>query len=171
MSVHWRHHPRLKGRFHEQAPDDIQVLVHDGGPRLSRVKPEVVWVRVTSGDGDLLGGTVLNRPKELATVSAGATIRFKVPASGELPLLVTDRYLSERPDWIIQPCSRCGLTELFDAPSDLLRVVFPPGAEQMEPEVFTAICGWCGGVQVVQRVGTEAFEPAAGRKRWWQFWR
>lgn len=173
MPGSWRQHPRLEGRFHPDHPDDVQVVVHDGGPRLSRAAPEVVWVRITDGEGDILSGTILNQPSDLVTVSAGSAIRFKIPTSGELPVMITEKYLAERSDWTVHACNRCGLTELFDAPSDLLRVVFPPGPGQPEAEVFTALCGWCGGTQLVQRVGTEAIEwPTAKRpKRWWEFWR
>ena len=152
----WTKHPRLQGRFHPQYPDDVQVVIHDGGPRLTHLAPEVVWVRIGDGEGDLFTGTVLNQPITLTTVSSGSSIRFKVPASGELPLMVTEKYLLERSDWIIHACDRCGLTELFDAPSDLIRIVFPSGPEQLE--MFTAICGWCGGVQLVQRSGMEPLE-------------
>jgi hypothetical protein len=173
MPAHWRDHPRPKERFHKDAPDDVRVVVHDGGPRLSRVAPEVAWVRITGGEEDIFAGTVLNQPTKLATVSAGCSIQFKVPVSGELPLMVTEKYLLERPDWIVHPCDRCGLTELFDAPSDLLGLVFAPGPEQPAPEVFTAFCGWCGGIQLVQRVGSEAFDLRSTQhaKRWWEFWR
>src|SRR5688572_12202994 len=131
MSGQWTNHPKLRGRLNQEHPDDIQVVVHDGGPRLSRVAPEVVWVRITDGEGDLFSGNVLNEPAELKSISAGSSIRFKVPASCEFPLMVTEEYLAERPDWIIQPCNRCGLTELFDAPSDLIRVAFPDGPEKI----------------------------------------
>jgi hypothetical protein len=169
----WIEHPRLRGRFHTEYPDDVQVVVHDGGPRLTRVAPEVVWVRIMDGEGDLFTGMVLNQPTMLTTVSAGSSIRFNVPASGELPLMVTEKYLLERSDWIIHPCNGCGLTELFDAPSDLIRVAFPSRPEQVAPEMFTAICGWCGGAQLVQRSGMEPVEwPRAVRpKPWWKFWR
>jgi hypothetical protein len=157
MPANWRTHPKLQGRFHPDFPDDIQVIVHDGGPRLSQVAPEVVWVRVTDGEGDLFAGTVLNQPVNLTSVSAGDSIRFIVPGSGKYPLLVTEKYLLERPDWVIHPCDRCGLTELLDAPSDLIRAVFPflSDADQTQM-MFTAFCGCCGGSQVVQRAGAEA---------------
>jgi hypothetical protein len=175
MPASWRTHPRLQGRFHPDFPDDIQVIVHDGGPRLSRAGREIVWVRVTDGEGDLFAGTLLNQPVNVTCVSAGDSIQFIVPESGKHPLLVTEKYLLERPDWVIHPCSRCGLTELFDAPSDLIRVVFPPLSEAGPAEVpvmFTAFCGCCGGVQVVERAGTEAPEgPAQARESWWEVWR
>jgi hypothetical protein len=174
MPKSWRTHRRLQGRFHPDFPDDIQVIVHDGGPRLSKVAPEIVWVRVTDGEGDLLTGTVLNQPANVTSAPAGGSIRFIVPDSGEYPLLVTEKYLLERPHWVIRPCDRCGLTELFDAPSDLIRVVFPflPTTDGAQMDVFTAFCGCCGGVQVVRRAGAEAPEgPAQARESWWEVWR
>jgi hypothetical protein len=162
----WREHPKLQGRFHEQHPDDIQVVVHDGGPRVTRVAPETVWVRITGNEGDLFTGVVLNQPEEVRSVSAGSSIQFRVPASGEPLLMVTEKYLLERSDWTIHPCDRCGLSELFDAPSDLIRAVFSPGHERLAPQLFSAICGWCGGTQLVQRAGTEASEwPSAETPR------
>jgi len=132
-----------------------------------------VWVRITGGDGDIFNGLVLNQPEKLTNVRAGTIIQFKVPSSGDLPLLVNEQYLSERSDWMIHPCDRCGLSELYDAPSDLLQKVFPAPAGQLVPEMFTAICGWCGGVQVVQRAGSESVEPPPiqTHARWWEFWR
>ncbi|MGV3721034.1 MAG: hypothetical protein ACO1SX_08995, partial [Actinomycetota bacterium] len=43
----WRAHPKLRGRLHPDHPDDLQVIVHDGGPRISTHAPEAVWVSVT----------------------------------------------------------------------------------------------------------------------------
>jgi hypothetical protein len=172
----WQDHPRLKERFHPSAPDDLQVFVHDGGPRLTDRKPELVWVRVTGGEGNVFRGRVLNQPQQLVTVSEGSEIQFIAPESGEHPLLVTEKYLRERPDWIIQPCNRCGLSELFDAPSDLIRVVFPQ-ITTFSSMKFTAFCGACGGTLVVSQaqeapVAGDA-EPKAPvpTKKWWQFWK
>jgi hypothetical protein len=172
MSEEWRKHPRLQGRFHLASPDDVQVIVHDGGPRLRRLSPEVVWVRIVAGEGDVFVGNILNQPAQLTSLAAGNSIHFKVPESGELPIMVTERYLLERDDWSIQPCGGCGLTELFDVPSDLITALFPPGPEQFVPEIFTTFCGWCGGVQVVQRADPEDDASASSpAKRWWELWR
>jgi hypothetical protein len=97
----WRKHPALQKRFHPEHADDLQVIVHDGGPRISDRKPELVWV----------------------------TLR------------VTEKYLRERPDWIIHPCENCGLSELFDAPSELMKAIFPDLQDGAVMESFTAVCG------------------------------
>ncbi len=47
-------------------------------------------------------------------------------------------------------CDRCGLSELFDASSDLSEVMFP-GQPENRVKMFTAFCGVCGGVQRVVR--------------------
>ncbi len=46
----WRNHPTLESRFHPEHPDDLEVLVHDGGPRMTDCRPELVWVTVTGYD-------------------------------------------------------------------------------------------------------------------------
>lgn len=150
MSHQWRDHPKLIGRFHPDYPDDVQVMVHDGGPRLTTHHPEVVWVNITGCDGDIFRGIVLNQPHQLTSVTANAEILFIVPDSGEYPLLVTEKYLQERSEWIIHPCNQCGLSELLDAPSDLIRAVFPNQPTDAVMNAFTAFCGVCGGVQIVQ---------------------
>jgi hypothetical protein len=181
----WRRHPRLIDRFHPDYADDLEVVIHDGGPRLTDRRPELAWVRVTGVEGDVFVGRLLNRPKQLVTVSEGAKIRFVSPEGSKHPLMVTSKYLSERADWVIDPCNKCGLTELFDAPSDLIRVVFPnipAGAAMTE---FTSFCALCGGVQVVRCEGdprepireAEPREPISaeapgGQPRpWWRFWK
>lgn len=146
----WRTHPKLKGRFLREHPDDLQVVVHDGGPRLTDRRPEAVWVAVNGCEGDVFSGRVLNQPTQLRTVQQGQQIRFIMPAGSEYPVLVTDKYLRERPSWAIHPCERCGFSELFDAPSDLMRVVFPNIQEGVVVEKFTSICPMCGGVQVIE---------------------
>lgn len=147
----WRSDPRLQGRFHPEYPDDVQVIVHDGGPRITDRRPEVVWVRVMRCDGEVFRGQVLNRPNQLEKVKQGDIIRFIVPKAGEYPILVREQYLKEREDWIIIPCNRCGLTELFDPPSELIKVVFPSVPTGGIIDMFTAFCGVCGGVQVLMR--------------------
>ncbi len=176
MSHEWRSHPQLEGRFLPDHPDDLQVFVHDGGPRISRHAAEAVWVTVTGMDGGVFRGRVLNQPHQLTTVRKGQEIAFVVAAGAQFPVMVTAQYLRERGDWVIHPCERCGLSELFDAPSDLIRVVFPNQAADGEMTMFTAFCPLCGGVQ-----GVEANDdPASARSRatarsavarpWWRFW-
>jgi predicted RNA-binding Zn-ribbon protein involved in translation (DUF1610 family) len=177
----WREHAMLKGRFLPDYPDDLQVVVHDGGPQITRNEPEMVWVTVTRMDGDLFWGHVLNQPHNLQTVHQGDEIKFVVPdgnapaalvelAANRLglhqpalrgwlaPILATDKYLREREAWIIHPCPQCGLSELFDAPSDLIRMVFPHPPPDAEMRSFTATCPQCGGVQCVE----SRRSPAAG---------
>src|SRR5688572_7385786 len=79
-AMHWRTHPKLKGRFLPEHPDDLQVIVHDGGPRITDRSPEAVWVTVTGCDRDVFIGRVLNQPTQLRTVQQGQQIRFVMPA-------------------------------------------------------------------------------------------
>lgn len=177
MGSEWREHPKLKGRFLPDYPDDLQVLVHDGGPRVSRNPAEAVWVTVTGMDGDVFRGRLLNQPHNLTTVRQGSEIQFIMADGAEFPVMVTDKYLRERGEWIIHPCRKCGFSELFDAPSDLIRVVFPntpPGAQM---SMFTSFCPLCGGVQGVAAKDDPArseHEPApvpqTATRPWWKFW-
>ncbi len=168
MASEWREHPRLKSRFKHDHPDDLQVIIHDGRPRLSRIEPEIVWVMVTGMDGEVFRGRVRNQPHGLQNVHQGDEIKFVMPgdapaallelAAAHLrllapvltgwlaPVLVTDKYLREREAWIIHPCPRCGLSELYDAPSDLIRVLLPPDEGRAG---FSVPCPNCGGEQRV----------------------
>ena len=38
----WRTEPLLRGHLGADWPDDMQVLVHDGGPRVAEASPEIV---------------------------------------------------------------------------------------------------------------------------------
>lgn len=172
----WRRHPKLEGRFLPDHPDDLQVLVHDGGPRVSRHPAEAVWVSVVGMEGDVFRGRVLNQPHNLTSVRQCGEVRFMVAAGAEFPVMVTDKYLRERESWGVIPCSKCGFSELFDAPSDLIRVVFPnvPAGSQMN--MFTSFCPLCGGVQGVKSRGelpSDDDRPTAAtppKRPWWKFW-
>ena len=50
----------------------------------------------------------------------------------------------------IHECDKFVLSELFDAPSDLVRVIFPKLPPDADLEAFTSFCGFCGGVQVIE---------------------
>jgi len=172
--MNWRTHPNLKGRFHPDHPDDLQVIVHDGGPRTTESRPEVVWVTVTACTDDIFTGRVLNQPSQLRAIQQGQEISFILAAGCEHPVLVTEKYLRERPSWRIRPCNKCGFSELFDTPSDLLRVVFPNLPEGAVMEVFTSFCPLCGGVQVIELAHDQLKQREAQlelqKKPWWKIW-
>src|SRR5215218_8198753 len=83
MPYEWRNHPKLQERLHPQHPDDVQVIVHDGGPRMADRRPEAVWVHVVASDGDVFTGEVLNQPQQLMSVKQGDRVQFVIPTSGE----------------------------------------------------------------------------------------
>jgi ribosomal protein S27AE len=165
----WRNHPLLREKLHPEHPDDLQVVVHDGGPRLTSHAPEAVWVSITGAEGDLFRGRVLNQPFHLQSVSAHDEIRFAVPPPGQ-PVMLTERYLAERAEWRVHPCGKCGFTELFDAPSDLIRATFPELPEGGVVEAFTTTCPLCGGTQGLERRGAAGpTSPPPPKKRpWWR---
>lgn len=151
MNPTWRSHPRLIGQFHPQYPDDIQVVIHEGGPRLSKSAPELVWVSVLTAESEnVFSGRILNEPHNLHSLGQGKQIKFIAPEVGQHPVLVTDKYLKERLQWKIHGCDKCGLSELFDAPSDLIRVIFPNMPPDADLEAFTSFCGFCGGIQAIE---------------------
>lgn len=165
--MQWRTHPDLQHRLHPQHPDDLQVIVHDGGPRLTHARPEQVWVTITDMSGDIFKGRVLNVPEQLTTIRQGQIIAFRVKTGTPYAVMVTAKYIEEKSRWEITPCSKCGFTELFDAPSDLVRAVFPNLPGDGDLEVFTAFCPLCGGVQGVERVQNKS---GMDRRPWWKFW-
>jgi len=162
MPGDWTKHPKLQGRFHAEFPDDLQVIDHDGHPPITKRGAELVWVRMSACGHDvpifgdrtvpLFRAIVLNKPQHLQTLSEGTEIQFLVPEGGKYPLQVTENYLQERASWrMLTPCTQCGLSELFDPPSAIVRHSFPNvTADQLSGFTFTTKCGWCGGGQVVR---------------------
>lgn len=171
MTSPWKNDPQLAGRFHPDYPDDLQVLIHDGGPRVSKCRPELVWVRVAAAANGVYSAKVLNQPAHLKTVKQADDIQFIVTPTCKHPILVTAKYLEERPQWTIHPCDTCGFAELFDAPSDLIRIVFPNLAAGSKMGMFTAFCPLCGGAQVVENEAETAAMRKRMKRKWWQFWK
>jgi hypothetical protein len=167
----WHNTPHLRGRFHPEFPDDLQVIVHEGGPRLTEVQPELMWVKVVGQGGIVYEGELLNAPHNLQAHTLGSHILFLATPGAEHPFLVTAKYLAERKEWKITPCDSCGFPELFDAPSELVSRLFPALETGSQLEGFTTFCPLCGGVQMVQaRDEAKQGEGPAGRK-WWQVWK
>ena len=153
MSSPGNRYPRLRGRFHLESPDDLQVIIHDGGQHITDRLPELVWVRLTGCQGEAFTGVVLNKPVHLQSVVRGSQILFIMPEGGPYPLQVTPQYLEERPQWrLLAPCRECGLTELFGPPSELLAASFPSvTTDQLSRGfTFTTRCRLCGDGVVVR---------------------
>jgi hypothetical protein len=150
----WRNDPALKDKFTmPQYPDDVQVIVHEGGHRISPYGPELFWVRITGKAGKCYKGILMNHPDKLPTLKQHQEILFIAANGGPHPTLITEKYIAERADWAIQPCDRCGNHEMFDAPSDFVKATFPQLAgQEFEMEGFTAFCNICKGVQAVTHV-------------------
>lgn len=163
----WRDDPHLRGRFHADYPDDLEVLVHDGEPRRTGRQNEKCWVRVTGASPGptrrmifnqqasplsadafrqkydsttmlVFRGSLLNAPVQLSTIRQGDELLFIAGAGLELPLRVTPQYIEERAAWSVQPCAMCGLGEGLDPPTIMARTRFP--AEQGAVEMFTSFC-------------------------------
>lgn len=180
MTTPWREDPNLKGRFDPLYPDDLLVVVHEGGPQLSNRLPEIMWVRVLEKRRNSYLGTLLNHPHALETIDQGDYISFMMAAGSRHPIRVTDKYLEERTGWDVKPCAQCGMSELFDPPSELIHEIFnelPANAWALG--WFTSFCPVCGGFQVVSskkisvvdEAGSKKPEKLTGRRKWWQFWK
>ena len=166
MSSPGNEHPKLRGRFHRESPDDLQVIIHDGGQRVTDRLPELVWVRLTGCQGEVFAGVVLNKPDHLQSVVRGSQILFIVPEGGPYPLQVTPQYLQERPHWrLLAPCGKCGLTELFCPPSELLAASFPSiTVDQLNQGfTFTTRCCLCGD-GIVVRIKRTNFPWSQGKQ-------
>ena len=123
-----------------------------------------MWVRVNSREADVpvfardalavFQGAVLNKPHALQTVCEGSVILFVVPQGGPHPLHVTEQYLEERASWrMLAVCNKCEMSELFDAPSAIVKHSFPTlSPDQLSGFTFTTSCGWCGGGQAVRLI-------------------
>ena len=143
--ISWRSHPKLKGKLLAQDSDELQIIAHDGGPALTNRRPELVSVRVTDFDGVVFVGRVLHQPIQLRTIQLGQQIRFIIPDGSVHPVLVTEKYLLERSRWTIDPCQKCGFSELFDPPSDLIRASSPGFCSSSDIQSFESACPRCGG--------------------------
>ena len=127
-----------------------------------------MWTTITALDGALFEGKVLNAPDQLTSVRQHQAIRFVVDAGTGYAVMVTDKYLQERPRWRINACGKCGFAELFDAPSDLIRATFSNLPEGATMDAFTALCALCGDVQTVEAVEPPAASPPPAKRAWWK---
>jgi len=92
----WRQHPKLRGRFHPDYPDDIEVIVYDDDLETSTNMPERIWVRVTGMVGDIFQGVLLNQPYNLKTLNEGDEVLFSVVDGIDYPIRITEDHLRER---------------------------------------------------------------------------
>ena len=166
----WHRDPLLTGKFHNQYPDDIQALVHDGDPRRTRRGPELCWVRILRVERaptrqvaatfespalepsrHVYIAELLNQPHTLSSVHRGDKIKVISVHGLPHPLHVTEEYLREREIWTITPCDKCGASECFDPPSVMASVRFPDAPADSVIEAFTSFCSHCGGIQQLRR--------------------
>ncbi|AKQ65039.1 hypothetical protein A176_001951 [Myxococcus hansupus] len=82
----WRGHPRMEGRFHEEAADDIQAFFQHPESN-DPMHNEVMWVTVIAHDAasDSFLGILLNAPRHLKDVQEGDNVVIHLPAEAELP--------------------------------------------------------------------------------------
>lgn len=181
MEAPWRQDPLLVGRFHPKHLDDLQVVVHDGGPRMSAIPPELMWVRLHEvalafgPDWRTYRGVLLNQPQRLPNLNVGAELLVLPVRGSPHPIRTSMHYLVERAEYDVIPCNKCGFSELFDPPSTLIAKIFPNIPEGSRMERFTTFCPICGGAQeVVAHAGGEQaesdLEMTNPPERWWKDW-
>ena len=166
----WRENPLLKDKFHQQYPDDIEAIVHEGF-RASTNEPEVVWIRITDMNGQLITAELLNQPTYLHSFKAGTTYSFLLSASGKI-IFVTPQYLKEISDWTFHACEKCANDVLFDTPSKIQQIAFPNLPEGAVLQTFTTFCPLCGSAVALESKDVDDDggdeRPA---KKWYEFWK
>lgn len=88
----WRRHDSLQGKFHNEYPDDLEVLFGD----VVTGKSERMWVGVIAFDekcSEYLG-VLLNSPDLIRTIREGDNVAFTVPHGVPYPvaLAIADNY-------------------------------------------------------------------------------
>jgi len=147
---YWRNDPLIKTRYPlADYPDDIQVLVHEGGRRKTKVQPELMYVRTTGRSGEYFKGTIINEPALLRTLKKGSVIIYKIDTGTKYPIRVFETFIREKKDWEITPCEKCGFTELFDPPSEIIMIKFPDLKPGESIEAMALLCDLCGGLQTI----------------------
>jgi hypothetical protein len=162
----WHDDPNLKGRFHPEYPDDLQVILHEGSFRFTEAKPELVWARIHEGlklrftshmTDPIIAyrAILLNQPHHLKTFEVGQKFMLVAYAGYPHTISVTREYLFSRAPYDIIPCDKCGLPELFDPIPKLIEHTFS-GLKDKPNEtlsIFTSFCPLCGGTMMVKQKG------------------
>lgn len=152
----WRAAPALAGRFTVPGyPDDLQVLVHDGGPKFTESPLELIWARVVSQEGCDFFAIAANQPTGVHAVRHGEMFAFRASAGLPHPLMVSADYRRERSRASIEPCERCGADELLDPPSRLVAHAFGDG-DIPPTAVLNERCWWCREGMMLVTVTAEA---------------
>ncbi len=94
----WRNNPSLNAKFHEEYPDDILVIVHEGDVRITKRQLELIWVKVTGHSKSYFEGILLNQPQQLSTLNIHSKIIFKIETGGKHPVRVLPEYIKDRLD-------------------------------------------------------------------------
>jgi hypothetical protein len=182
MAAPWHNDPLLVGKFHATYPNDVQVIMHDGGPRLSTIAPELMWVRLhglasqSRASFRVYRGTLLGDAQRLPNLKAGALVLVLTASGSPHPIRTTDAYIEDRARYDIRPCCGCGFSELFDPPMALGRRLHPEIPEGAKMANYATRCALCGGLQeVVAKEGGITIDPdletTEPPQRWWTDWK
>lgn len=167
LDAPWCDDPALKGRFVPGYSDDLQVLVHDGGPKFSDLAPELIYARIVAVDGEVYRAIALSQPRRLLSLKAGDTFMFIASHTAGRPTLVCEAYRRERRRWRISPCQGCGQSEAFDPPSALLAKTGFESPKATSTVVFSQQCPACLAGTLVFTSLDAAPTPRDGEPQWY----
>lgn len=144
----WRSDPALAGRFHPQAPDDLEALFFFVEAR----QVEKMWVRLDAVDDEIGGysGNLLSTPYARgAGVAAGSRVAIRcTPGAGD-PVWVSDATRANLRAWR-SPCEACGFDLLFEPVEVIASRQFPSAPPDWAPLAFTTRCPLCGGTMMAE---------------------
>jgi hypothetical protein len=160
MTVLWREDPDFVGRFHPEYPDDLQVVVHEGSWRFTKIQPELMWATLTSRlewthqDGKVgyvYKGVLINQPHQLTTLKLGDEILLRARKGYPYAVRMTHQTAMELDYAEITPCTKCGLPFMFDPPTAFIKSTYSGMIDQLINEapagggfVSTHFCPVCG---------------------------
>jgi hypothetical protein len=138
----WRTDPALSGRFHPDAPDDLQVEFYDVAGH------ELMWVRTTGIDADVSGysGRLLNNPTIVPGVAANDIVTYRASSGAIHPIWVSTTARANLRGWEAR-CASCGFDLLLDAVETIVSRQFP----HANVVTFTTRCRMCSGSMLVER--------------------
>jgi hypothetical protein len=147
VSSEWEQIPYLANKLHPINRNQVQVCIHDGGPvpavcvvrpqknaRIEEVAiassnhfkmPQLLWAEIVGRRGRIFEARLLQDPIIVRQIQKDSHFLFQIKPDSPWPFLVTEKYLADRVNWTISPCNKCGFSELFDPPSQLIQSYLP----------------------------------------------
>jgi len=146
----WREDPALRGRFHEELEDDIEVLF----VLLAHRTLERMWVRLHGVSDFGYRGRLLNTSHVEGSLESGSEVLVRLhrgAKDGEPALIWVPPVAEENlRSWRSQ-CRECGFDLVLRSVDELAKQQFPGAPPGAVPEMFTRRCLLCQGTMTVER--------------------